>query len=107
MMDAHTASRKDDHLRINLENQVKSSLTNGFEAYRFLHQALPEIDLDEIDISLTLFNKRFTRSALDLLDDWRHAKSSPFQPTFCSGCTGIWISNGRRFTARRARRPIP
>jgi len=58
MMDAHTASRKDDHLRINLENEVKSSLSNGFEAYRFLHQALPEIDLDEVDISLTLFNKR-------------------------------------------------
>jgi isopentenyl-diphosphate delta-isomerase len=58
MMDAHTASRKDDHLRINLENEVKSSLTNGFEAYRFLHQALPEIDLDEVDISLSLFNKR-------------------------------------------------
>ncbi|HOO57758.1 MAG TPA: alpha-hydroxy-acid oxidizing protein, partial [Anaerolineaceae bacterium] len=58
MMDAHTASRKDDHLRINLENEVKSSLTNGFEAYRFLHQALPEIDLDEVSISLSLFNKR-------------------------------------------------
>jgi isopentenyl-diphosphate delta-isomerase len=58
MMDAHTASRKDDHLRINLENEVKSKLTNGFEAYRFLHQALPEIDLDEIGISQTLFNKR-------------------------------------------------
>jgi len=57
MMDAHTASRKDDHLRINLENEVKSSLTNGFEAYRFLHQALPEIDLEEVDTSLTLFGK--------------------------------------------------
>jgi isopentenyl-diphosphate delta-isomerase len=56
-MDTHTTSRKDDHLRINLENEVKSSLTNGFEAYRFLHQALPEIDLDEIETSLTLFDK--------------------------------------------------
>jgi len=58
MMDTHTASRKDDHLRINLENEVKSALTNGFEAYRFLHQALPEIDLVEVDTSLTLFGKR-------------------------------------------------
>ena len=58
MMDTHTASRKDDHLRINLENEVKSALTNGFEAYRFLHQALPEIDLEEVDTSLTLFGKR-------------------------------------------------
>ena len=57
-MDTHTASRKDDHLRINLENEVKSALTNGFEAYRFLHQALPEIDLEEVDTSLTLFGKR-------------------------------------------------
>ncbi|HAE85293.1 MAG TPA: type 2 isopentenyl-diphosphate Delta-isomerase [Anaerolineaceae bacterium] len=57
-MDAHTASRKDDHLRINLEKGVKSSLTNGFEAYRFRHQALPEIDLAEVDTSLTVFGER-------------------------------------------------
>jgi len=56
-MDATTPSRKNDHLRINLEKDVQSSLSNGFEAYHFIHQALPEIDLAEVDTSLTLFGK--------------------------------------------------
>lgn len=52
-----TASRKADHIRINLEEDVRSTLTNGLEQYRFIHQALPEIDLDAVDLSQTLFNR--------------------------------------------------
>jgi isopentenyl-diphosphate delta-isomerase len=50
-------SRKADHIRINLDEDVASRLTNGLERYRFMHQALPEIDASEIDTSLTLFGK--------------------------------------------------
>jgi isopentenyl-diphosphate delta-isomerase len=41
--------RKADHIRINLEENVQfPTLTNGFERYRLVHQALPELDLREI-----------------------------------------------------------
>jgi len=51
--------RKADHIRINLEENVQfPSLTNGFERYRLVHQALPELDLQGIDTSVTLFGKR-------------------------------------------------
>ncbi len=50
--------RKADHIRINLEENVQfPALTNGFERYRLVHQALPELDLDEIDTSVTLLGK--------------------------------------------------
>ncbi|MCJ7626292.1 MAG: type 2 isopentenyl-diphosphate Delta-isomerase [Anaerolineaceae bacterium] len=51
------ASRKSDHIRINLEEDVQSTLQNGFNNYRFIHEALPEINLDEIDLSQNIFNK--------------------------------------------------
>jgi isopentenyl-diphosphate delta-isomerase len=54
----NTGSRKADHIRINLEEQVDSSLTNGLENYRFTHQALPEIDLAEISLSTSFFGKK-------------------------------------------------
>ena len=42
--------RKADHIRINLEENVAfPTLTTGLERYRFVHQALPELDLDEVD----------------------------------------------------------
>ncbi len=36
-------SRKSDHIRINLEEDVQSVLSSGLEHYRFIHHALPEI----------------------------------------------------------------
>jgi isopentenyl-diphosphate delta-isomerase len=51
--------RKSDHIRINLEEDVNfRQLTTGLEQYRFLHQALPEINLAEVDPAITLFGKR-------------------------------------------------
>lgn len=52
------SSRKSDHIRINLEEDVQSSHTTGLERYRFSHRALPEINLEEVDLSLTLFGKK-------------------------------------------------
>jgi isopentenyl-diphosphate Delta-isomerase len=53
-----TESRKVDHIRINLDQDVQfPHLTTGLERYRFMHQALPELDLDEIDTRVDLFGK--------------------------------------------------
>src|SRR5215475_15174433 len=53
-----TERRKVDHIRINLEENVQfPHLTTGLEHYRFMHQALPELDLREVDSSVKLFGK--------------------------------------------------
>lgn len=49
--------RKADHIKINLEKDVRSALTTGLENYRFIHEALPELDLERVDTSLSLFGK--------------------------------------------------
>ncbi len=59
-----TSSRKSDHIRINLEENVRSSLTTGLERFRFTHEALPELALKNIDTSTTLFNKRLNAPIL-------------------------------------------
>jgi len=48
-------TRKADHIRINLEEEVRSSLTTGLERYRFIHRALPELDLEEVNLKSKLF----------------------------------------------------
>lgn len=51
--------RKEAQLQVCLNSNVQASgVTTGFERYRFLHQALPEIDWDEIDLSVSLLGKR-------------------------------------------------
>lgn len=50
--------RKLRHLRISLEEEVEGDISTGFQDVRLIHRALPEIDLDEVDTSITLFGKR-------------------------------------------------
>jgi isopentenyl-diphosphate Delta-isomerase len=54
-----TRARKTEHLRINVEEDVAGKgITNGFEAYAFVHNALPEIDLDDVDLSTQFLTRR-------------------------------------------------
>lgn len=50
--------RKADHIKINLEKDVRSALTTRLEDYHFVHEAVPEIDLGQIDTSVELFATR-------------------------------------------------
>ncbi len=57
--------RKADHIRINLERNVQfPHLTTGLERYRFVHQALPELNLSEINTQVTLFGKTISAPIL-------------------------------------------
>jgi isopentenyl-diphosphate delta-isomerase len=56
--------RKTDHIRINLEEDVRSGLTTGLERYRFNHRALPELDLEAVDLGQMLFGKRLAAPLL-------------------------------------------
>ncbi|MBI2958399.1 MAG: type 2 isopentenyl-diphosphate Delta-isomerase [Chloroflexi bacterium] len=50
--------RKEDHLRIALSEEVGfKGRTTGLEDYYFVHRALPELDKERINLSLTLFGK--------------------------------------------------
>ncbi|HUE99872.1 MAG TPA: type 2 isopentenyl-diphosphate Delta-isomerase [Anaerolineales bacterium] len=56
--------RKADHIKINLEKDVRSALTTGLEKYHFVHEALPELDLERVDPSLSLFGKQLAAPIL-------------------------------------------
>lgn len=61
---SQTSQRKSDHIRINLEEDVSSRLTTGLERYFFLHNALPELNLEEIDLSVEIFGKKLNSPLL-------------------------------------------
>ncbi len=45
-------------MRINLEEDVSSKgIASGFDAYSFVHNALPEMDIDDVDTSATIFGR--------------------------------------------------
>ncbi|MDP9405580.1 MAG: alpha-hydroxy-acid oxidizing protein, partial [Actinomycetota bacterium] len=57
--------RKRDHLRLSLEGDVGfASLTTGLDAVRVVPRALPERDLDAVDLSLGLWGRRLSAPLL-------------------------------------------
>lgn len=60
-----TRLRKADHLRINLEEDVQHrGMTTGLERFRFIHDALPELNLDGIDLATTFLGHRLRAPVL-------------------------------------------
>ena len=53
--------RKMDHIQICLNREVEAkNITTGFEDIFLIHRALPELNLDEIDLSTEVFGHRFS-----------------------------------------------
>ncbi|MDN4066357.1 type 2 isopentenyl-diphosphate Delta-isomerase [Paenibacillus vini] len=59
-----TSGRKSEHIRLCLEEQVGGEgITTGFEKYRFRHNALPELNFDEVSLK-TVFLGAAVRTPL-------------------------------------------
>ncbi len=56
--DGDIEQRKKDHIQIILSGAARHSHDSGFSAIQFEHNALPELNFDEIDISTTFLGKR-------------------------------------------------
>src|SRR5687768_8691889 len=54
-----TQQRKKEHLELCLDTKTVSASTgSGLDSYTFVHNALPDLDIDEIDIETTFLSKR-------------------------------------------------
>src|SRR5205807_3185186 len=50
--------RKEEHLSICLKEEVEGlSGQSGFDRFRFLHNALPEVDLAQVELDSRLWNR--------------------------------------------------
>ena len=56
MKDVEERDRKAEHIELALDRRMQLE-RNFFEDYRFVHNALPEIDFDEIDTSVTFLGR--------------------------------------------------
>ncbi len=88
------SSRKSDHIRINLDEDVRSGLTTGLERYRFIHRALPEIDLDAVDLTLPLFQRKLRAPLLISSMTGGTAEASRINRTLAEAAQATGIAMG-------------
>lgn len=53
-----TKSRKLEHIKVTLERDVEARESTLLEYVRIVHNPMPEVDLNEVDLSVVLFGKR-------------------------------------------------
>ena len=55
-----TEKRKVEHIEICLKDDVKTHKTTWFEYVTILHNPIPEVDMDEIDLTTTFLNRKIS-----------------------------------------------
>ena len=87
--------RKAEHIRINLEEDVSfKALTTHLEQYFFLHQALPELDLSQVDTSITLFGKQLQTPLLISSMTGGTARARAINRTLAAGAQAAGMAMG-------------
>ncbi len=59
-----TSRRKADHIQVSLEREVQSGLRTGLDGLRFEHNALPELNLREVDTRTEFLGKKLSAPIL-------------------------------------------
>ena len=54
------AQRKDDHIAQCLKDPAVDRCTSGFDSITLAHRALPELDFDKVDTSITFLGKKLS-----------------------------------------------
>ena len=109
---APITQRKDDHIKINLEKDVRSALTTGLEKYHFVHGASPELDLGGDRHQPEPFRQEIGGSDPDKFHDRRDGGSRPDQPAPGRSRPGSRRGDGGsanvpRSNTRNKSRPLP
>lgn len=87
--------RKADHIRINLEEDVAfKKVTNGLEAYFFMHQALPELDLAAVNTTVNVLGKTLRTPLLISSMTGGTARAREINRTLAAGAQAAGIAMG-------------
>lgn len=88
------SQRKDDHLRICLEENVKSNISPGFDSIRLKVNTLPELDFSQTDPSTTIFGKNLSYPILISPMTGGSGKTKYFNQIFARAAEEFGIAMG-------------
>ncbi len=92
-MENETSKRKLDHMKSCLEKNVEAHDKNtGFENIDLIHQATPEINLENIDTSTTFFGKKLAAPIIICPMTGGHEKGKQINKTLASAAQNIKVA---------------
>ena len=91
----NTSRRKIEHLKICVKNQVESqNISAGFEDVMLIHRALPELDMDKIDLSVDFLGKHLQAPFLIASITGGHPDTIPINAALASATEELGVGIG-------------
>jgi isopentenyl-diphosphate Delta-isomerase len=85
--------RKADHIEVALEEAVGSP-HNYWDDIKLVHNSLPELDIDEIDTSITLFGKKLAFPLIVTAITGGYSKAEKINKNIAEACQNLRIGMG-------------
>jgi isopentenyl-diphosphate delta-isomerase len=89
-----TEDRKLDHIRICLEREVESSIPTGFDDITLVHNAVPEINLDDVDIQTTFLGHRLRAPLIVTAMTGGHPEALPINKHIAQAVEALGLAMG-------------
>ena len=90
-------SRKADHIRLALSNETQALGGSGLQSVRLRHEALPDINFDEVSLEVSLRQSRSYSDVRKQHDGWTCRQWRPESP-HGESLRKAKLANGCRFT---------
>ena len=102
-------SRKDQHLDVILAGKARHRLASGFEAVRFVHEALPDLDHGKIDLGADFMGRRLKAPLLISSMTGGPARAEAINARLAEAAQhlGIALAVGSQRAALEAEGPTP
>ncbi|TRO50442.1 type 2 isopentenyl-diphosphate Delta-isomerase [Candidatus Bathyarchaeota archaeon] len=92
--DTLTESRKLEHIRICLESEVESSIPTGFDDITLVHNAVPELNLDDVDVRTTFLGYELQAPLMVTAMTGGHQEALPLNKHIAKAVESLGLAMG-------------
>ncbi|MFX0169844.1 MAG: type 2 isopentenyl-diphosphate Delta-isomerase [Candidatus Hodarchaeota archaeon] len=89
-----TENRKLEHIRICLDRQVESTIPTGFDDITLIHDAAPELNLDEIDVRCTFLGHKMQAPIIVTAMTGGHPEAFPINKHIAQAVETLGLAMG-------------
>lgn len=89
-----TEDRKQEHIRICLEREIESNIPAGFDDITLIHNAVPEINLDEVNLQYTFLGHKLQAPIMVTAMTGGHEEALPINRHIAQAVEALGLAMG-------------
>ncbi len=92
--ETRTEDRKQEHIRICLEREIESNISAGFDDITLIHNAVPEINLDDVNLQCTFLRHKLQAPIMVTAMTGGHEEAVPINRHIAQAVEALGLAMG-------------